>query len=198
MDVNAIDKDVVPSTFELGEIAWSRLGKWPYWPSKICHDPDTKKFTKVKESRRLGIHRLFHVEFYGGKRGKRAWVCQPHMLRFEGLEAFQELAKSAGKMQKAAFFPTGYIKNIWISAVEECLSVVEKSDDKLIELSQNVSTTSSAMKRKNTSHRGIKNYKCDECNQAYVRKSSLNFHIKRVHQRSRIVARGRIIPKKVI
>ena len=144
-----LDKEdiyVVNSTFELGEYAWSKLGRWPYWPSIVCPDPDTKEFTTVKESKQFGNHRLFHVEFFGGK---RAWVKQKHMLSFEGLEAFEELGNSMDKVKKADFFPTGYTLKLWLSAVEECLSALEKSEDKQIELSPNVSTFS----HKNTSPR---------------------------------------------
>ena len=97
----------------------------------ICHDPDTKKFTQVKESKRQGLHRVFHVKFFGGQRGKRAWVDQPHMLKFEGLEAFQELSNSAtGSKQKAAFCPKyGNTKTIWLQAINECVSVVGKNDN---------------------------------------------------------------------
>ena len=123
-----MDKDAVPMTFVLGDLVWSRVGTAPYWPSVICHDPDTKKYTQVKESKRHGLHRVFHVKFYGGQRGQRAWVDQPHMLKFEGLEAFQELSHSAtGKQQKKAFCPTN-TKNNWLTAVNECLSVVGKKE----------------------------------------------------------------------
>ena len=57
-----------------------------------------------------------------------AWVDQPHMLKFEGLEAFQELSNSVtSKQQKAAFCPkSGNMKNIWLQAIQECVSVVGK------------------------------------------------------------------------
>ena len=123
-----MDEDAIPMTFVLGDLVWSRVGTAPYWPSVICHDPDTKKYTQVKESKRHGLHRVFHVKFYGGQRGQRAWVDQPHMLKFEGLEAFQELSHSAtGKQQKKAFCPTN-AKNTWLTAVNECLSVVGKKE----------------------------------------------------------------------
>ena len=123
----------------MGEYAWSKLGRWPYWPSIVCHDPDTNEFTTVKESKRFGNHRLFHVQFFGGK---RAWVKQQHMLSFEGLEAFEELGNSMDKVKKADFFPTGYTLKLWVSAVEECLSALEKSEEQQIELSPSVSTFS--------------------------------------------------------
>ena len=123
----------------MGEYAWSKLGRWPYWPSIVCPDPDTNEFTIVKESKRFGNHRLFHVQFFGGK---RAWVKQKHMLSFEGLEAFEELGNSMDKVKKADFFPTGYTLKLWVSAVEECLSALEKSEEQQIELSPSVSTFS--------------------------------------------------------
>ena len=82
MDEDAVDEDAVPCTFELGDLAWSRVGTAPYWPSVICHDPDTKKFTQVKESKRHGPHRVFHLKFFGGQRGKRGRMMKK-LLNFQ-------------------------------------------------------------------------------------------------------------------
>ena len=131
-----VDQDALPSTFSLGDLAWSRVGSHPYWPSVICYDPDSdKKFTQVKNTKRKGLTRVYHVQFYG--RVQRAWVSQPQMLKFEGVEAFQDLSHQVtNKSMKAAFFPKGSQKNHWKEAVEDCLKVVGKTNDERVEISR--------------------------------------------------------------
>jgi len=28
--------------FEIGDIVWAKIGRYPFWPSMVCVDPDTK------------------------------------------------------------------------------------------------------------------------------------------------------------
>jgi len=34
--------------FEVGDIVWAKVGKFPYWPSIICNDPLTNVHVKSK------------------------------------------------------------------------------------------------------------------------------------------------------
>merc|ERR1711953_954547 len=44
------DDEALPSTFNLGNLAWARVGNAPYWPCLISNDPSSpkEKFTHVK------------------------------------------------------------------------------------------------------------------------------------------------------
>lgn len=33
---------------EIGDIVWAKLGKFPFWPSIVCLDPESKIFIKSK------------------------------------------------------------------------------------------------------------------------------------------------------
>lgn len=32
--------------FEIGDIVWAKIGKYPFWPSIVCIDPDTNTYLK--------------------------------------------------------------------------------------------------------------------------------------------------------
>jgi len=54
--------------FKVGDIVWAKIGKYPYWPSVICIDPESKLF--VKEVKRK---KMLHVRFCNDK-GRRSWT----------------------------------------------------------------------------------------------------------------------------
>jgi hypothetical protein len=123
----------IPSTFNLGDLAWAKVGTAPYWPCTVTQDPDSTTFTTVKASfKKLGPRRVYHVHFFGS-RPQRAWVPQPNMLNFEGLQAFNELAKSATKARKPAFVAKGGTKVGWSEAVEDCIKAVDMSGEARLE-----------------------------------------------------------------
>ena len=117
------DEEALPSTFNLGNLAWARVGNAPYWPCLISNDPSSPqdKFTHVKLHKKI-LKREYHVHFFG-VRVQRAWVQQPHMLKFEGLVAFSDLSMKAPKGLKPAFYPRNANKKLWKEAVDEAVKL---------------------------------------------------------------------------
>ena len=102
------DEESLPSTFSLGDLAWARVGQAPYWPCVITLDPgldpDTKdKYTKVLNNVKGGLRRKYHCQFFGII-VERSWVVSSNMLKFEGLQAFNELAQTVPKTQRLTAF----------------------------------------------------------------------------------------------
>ena len=60
------DEESLPSTFNLGNLAWARVGSAPYWPCLITNDPSAskEKFTHVKLHKKI-LRREYHVHFFG-------------------------------------------------------------------------------------------------------------------------------------
>ena len=155
------DEDSLPSTFSLGDLAWARVGKASYWPCVISIDPDTSKHTHVKMQRRNtgSLKREYHVQFFG--QVQRAWVVSSSMLKFEGLEAFKELARSmqshSKSIRQALRAPSNANqKEMWSLAVEECEALSGKSNLERSEMSLELmrtqsSTAASSKKRRRTS-----------------------------------------------
>ena len=58
-------------------------------------------------------------------------------MKFEGIEAFEELGQQASKSMKIAFFPkTGNQKVLWKSAIDDCVKVADKTNEERVELSR--------------------------------------------------------------
>ena len=127
------DDEALPSTFNLGNLAWARVGNAPYWPCLISNDPSSpkEKFTHVKLHKKI-LKREFHVHFFG-VRVQRAWVQQPHMLKFEGLVAFNDLSMKAPKGLKPAFYPRNANKKSWKEAVDEAVKLANVSCEERLE-----------------------------------------------------------------
>lgn len=34
------------STYQIGDLVWAKIGKYPLWPSIVCIDPDTNTYIK--------------------------------------------------------------------------------------------------------------------------------------------------------
>lgn len=141
------DEESLPSTFDLGDLAWARIGSAPYWPCIITHDPNDK-YTCVKmNNRRKELRREYHVQFFG-RVVQRAWVEQPNLLKFEGLEAFDKLAKNVtNKATKAAFTPKSNVKATWSEAIQDCISCVVKTAAERLEFSKIRASTPVSRKR---------------------------------------------------
>lgn len=34
------------STYQIGDLVWAKIGKFPLWPSIVCMDPDSNTYIK--------------------------------------------------------------------------------------------------------------------------------------------------------
>ncbi|XP_026815267.1 histone-lysine N-methyltransferase NSD3-like isoform X2 [Rhopalosiphum maidis] len=92
--------------YNIGDIVWAKIGKYPYWPSIVCNDPTLN--IHYKEKKRF----LLHVRFCNDK-GRRSWATT--------------IEKYHGKSALLSKYPncTIYFKNsrklldTWNLAVEE-------------------------------------------------------------------------------
>lgn len=39
--------------FKIGDIVWSKIGRYPFWPSIICNDPEINVYTRRSPSKKL-------------------------------------------------------------------------------------------------------------------------------------------------
>lgn len=37
--------------YQVGDIVWAKIGKYPFWPSIVCCDPDSKTYMKGSPSK---------------------------------------------------------------------------------------------------------------------------------------------------
>ncbi|CAG0902080.1 unnamed protein product [Darwinula stevensoni] len=83
---NSEEDDVDALHHSPGDLVWSRLQGYPYWPSLICRDPADDTYMRFRGpiGRDTQNTQLFHVYFLGD-RGRHNWVSAKPMLPYEGL-----------------------------------------------------------------------------------------------------------------
>ncbi|XP_026817653.1 histone-lysine N-methyltransferase NSD3-like [Rhopalosiphum maidis] len=57
--------------FEIGDIVWAKIGRYPFWPSMVCVDPDTNIHIKgsLENKRKFSLHVRFCNDH-----GRRSWA----------------------------------------------------------------------------------------------------------------------------
>ena len=69
--------------FSLGDLAWARIGHYPFWPGIITIEPNSsKKYTRVLK-KHGSLRREYHLQFFE-EPVQRAWVEQSNIIKFEG------------------------------------------------------------------------------------------------------------------
>uniref|UniRef100_A0A2S2NQX5 Histone-lysine N-methyltransferase NSD3 n=1 Tax=Schizaphis graminum TaxID=13262 RepID=A0A2S2NQX5_SCHGA len=63
--------------FEIGDIVWAKIGRYPFWPSMVCVDPDTNIHIKgsLKNKRKFSLHVRFCNDH-----GRRSWAKTVEMF----------------------------------------------------------------------------------------------------------------------
>ncbi|KOC64333.1 putative histone-lysine N-methyltransferase NSD2 [Habropoda laboriosa] len=118
----------------LGQLAWARVGNFPFWPCVITLDPVLMVYHRLKATARSQTLML-HVQYFGDK-GRHSWVSSNSMIPFTNLADFKKLSESiTAEVKKrdvkyaAAFVVKAGIKSKWESAIEEAMEVQAMSNE---------------------------------------------------------------------
>ncbi|XP_033313856.1 histone-lysine N-methyltransferase NSD2 isoform X2 [Bombus bifarius] len=118
----------------LGQLAWARVGNFPFWPCVITLDPVLMVYHRLKATARSQTL-MIHVQYFGDK-GRHSWVSSNSMIPFTNLADFKKLSESiTAEVKKrdakyaAAFIVKPGIKSKWESAIEEAMEVESMSND---------------------------------------------------------------------
>ncbi|KAM3610977.1 uncharacterized protein V6R79_011595 [Siganus canaliculatus] len=72
--------------FVIGDLVWSKVGTFPWWPCMISSDPQMKVHTRINTRG----HREYHVQFFGSV-AERAWIHEKRIVMYQGKQQFDEL-----------------------------------------------------------------------------------------------------------
>ncbi|XP_003707627.2 nuclear receptor binding SET domain protein isoform X1 [Megachile rotundata] len=118
----------------LGQLAWARVGNFPFWPCVITLDPVLMIYHRLKATGRSQVL-MIHVQYFGDK-GRHSWVSSNSMIPFTNLADFKKLSESITiEIKKrdakyaAAFVVKPGIKSKWESAIEEAMEVHSMSNE---------------------------------------------------------------------
>uniref|UniRef100_A0A8C2X980 Nuclear receptor binding SET domain protein 2 n=1 Tax=Cyclopterus lumpus TaxID=8103 RepID=A0A8C2X980_CYCLU len=87
-------------SFYVGDLVWTKVSGYPWWPCMVTTDPEFNNHIKPKQTTinsRLGP--LYHVQYFGDA-PERGYIFEKNMVSFTGEDQYQEL--SQGNKQLAS------------------------------------------------------------------------------------------------
>ncbi|XP_045780468.1 uncharacterized protein LOC123877669 [Maniola jurtina] len=110
--------------YQVGDLAWARMGTYPFWPCIITRDPLSGMFVKKKLFGRIERD-VLHVTFFGDN-GRRGWIVGTMLRKFLGQTEFEAAranfppeAKKKDPRLHAAFFISEKKMSQWQISVDE-------------------------------------------------------------------------------
>ncbi|TNN39145.1 Histone-lysine N-methyltransferase NSD2 [Liparis tanakae] len=82
-------------SFYVGDLVWTKVSGYPWWPCMVTTDPEFNNHIKPKQTtvnRRLGP--LYHVQYFGDA-PERGYIFEKNMVSFTGEDQYQELSKGS-------------------------------------------------------------------------------------------------------
>ncbi|XP_041443507.1 histone-lysine N-methyltransferase NSD2 isoform X3 [Xenopus laevis] len=114
--------------YSVGDVVWSKVSGYPWWPCMVTSDPVLYNHTKVKGQKKNV--RQYHVQFFGNA-PERAWISEKSMVPFKGENEYdhlcQESAKQAHtKAEKTKLLKpiTGKIRAQWDIGIEQAKEAI--------------------------------------------------------------------------
>uniref|UniRef100_F7BG24 Histone-lysine N-methyltransferase NSD2 n=1 Tax=Ornithorhynchus anatinus TaxID=9258 RepID=F7BG24_ORNAN len=90
---NAIKEKDHLLKYNVGDLVWSKVSGYPWWPCMISADP-LLSYTKLKGQKKSA--RQYHVQFFGDA-PERAWIFEKSLVAFEAEEQFEQLCQESAK-----------------------------------------------------------------------------------------------------
>ncbi|XP_004715130.1 histone-lysine N-methyltransferase NSD2 isoform X1 [Echinops telfairi] len=87
------DKDQLLK-YNIGDLVWSKVSGYPWWPCMVSADPLLHTCTKLKGQKKSA--RQYHVQFFGDA-PERAWIFEKSLVAFEGEGQFEKLCQESAK-----------------------------------------------------------------------------------------------------
>nr|XP_045017406.1 histone-lysine N-methyltransferase NSD2 isoform X3 [Jaculus jaculus] len=80
--------------YNVGDLVWSKVSGYPWWPCMVSADPLLHNHTKLKGQKKSA--RQYHVQFFGDA-PERAWIFEKSLVAFEGEGQFEKLCQESAK-----------------------------------------------------------------------------------------------------
>ncbi|XP_037386617.1 histone-lysine N-methyltransferase NSD2 isoform X5 [Talpa occidentalis] len=80
--------------YAVGDLVWSKVSGYPWWPCMVSADPLLRCHTKLKGQKKSA--RQYHVQFFGDA-PERAWIFEKSLVAFEGEGQFERLCQESAK-----------------------------------------------------------------------------------------------------
>ncbi|CAH2984920.1 unnamed protein product [Chilo suppressalis] len=137
--------------YQVGDLAWARMGTYPFWPCIVTREPSSGMFVKKKLFGRIE-HDIIHVTFFGDN-GRRSWIVDSMLRKFLGQLEFEATREHFGSSAKkrdpklyAAFFVSEKKMPQWSISVEEAETLLREPKRLRIEIFNDMLAKSRSMK----------------------------------------------------
>ncbi|XP_063313745.1 histone-lysine N-methyltransferase NSD2 isoform X1 [Pelobates fuscus] len=90
----AKDEEDASFKFSVGDLVWSKVSGYPWWPCMVTSDPVLLSHTKIKGQRKS--IRQYHVQFFGNA-PERAWIFEKSITLFKGENEYDQLCQESAK-----------------------------------------------------------------------------------------------------
>uniref|UniRef100_UPI003AAA9815 histone-lysine N-methyltransferase NSD2 n=1 Tax=Centroberyx gerrardi TaxID=166262 RepID=UPI003AAA9815 len=96
----AKEESPLPIRFSVGDVVWTKVSGYPWWPCMVTTDPELNEHIKPKQkaaNSRSGL--LYHVQYFGDA-PERGYIFEKSIVSFSGEDQYQELCQ--GNKQPAS------------------------------------------------------------------------------------------------
>uniref|UniRef100_A0A4W6BKW6 Nuclear receptor binding SET domain protein 2 n=2 Tax=Lates calcarifer TaxID=8187 RepID=A0A4W6BKW6_LATCA len=97
--VEAAEACPLPTRFSVGDLVWTKVSGYPWWPCMVTTDPEFSNHFKPKQKTNSRSGLLYHVQYFGDA-PERGYIFEKNMVSFTGEDQYQEL--SQGNKQAAS------------------------------------------------------------------------------------------------
>nr|XP_061798762.1 histone-lysine N-methyltransferase NSD2-like [Nerophis lumbriciformis] len=84
-----VDAPLSPSSFSVGDVVWTKVSGYPWWPCIVTTDPELHLHVKPNAKSRSGL--LYHVQYFGDA-PERGYIFEKNMVSFSRESQYQELS----------------------------------------------------------------------------------------------------------
>ncbi|MGH0159412.1 UNVERIFIED_CONTAM: hypothetical protein FKN15_067880 [Acipenser sinensis] len=85
----------LPLKFGVGDVVWTKVSGYPWWPCMVATDPNLNHHVKLKgQNSRTSVQ--YHVQFLGNA-PERAYIYEKSIFPFEGQEQYEGLCQESAK-----------------------------------------------------------------------------------------------------
>ncbi|XP_068132273.1 histone-lysine N-methyltransferase NSD2 isoform X2 [Hyperolius riggenbachi] len=119
----------IPCKFSVGDLVWSKVSGYPWWPCMVTSDPVLHDHTKIKGQKKS--IRQYHVQFFGNA-PERAWIFEKSIVPFTGEQEYEQLCQDSAKQisskaEKLKLLKpiTGRLKIQWDVGMEQMKEAIQ-------------------------------------------------------------------------
>uniref|UniRef100_A0A3B4ZXC4 Histone-lysine N-methyltransferase NSD2-like n=1 Tax=Stegastes partitus TaxID=144197 RepID=A0A3B4ZXC4_9TELE len=83
----------LPISFSVGDLVWTKVSGYPWWPCMVTTDPEINNHVKQKPKINSRTGLFYHVQYFGDA-PERSYIFEKNMVSFTGEDQYQELSQS--------------------------------------------------------------------------------------------------------